>query len=148
MREDIRRFAKASCTLDGIYWYIAKKSGIKENLFWLLYALNDDEPHTQKQICEDWQFPKTTINTLIKECESAGYIKLEKVPGRKRELAIALTESGKAFAQKSLELIDEIEELAITEALERCAPTFIDDFVKFTAIFQRIAEEQINPERN
>lgn len=148
MRDNIRRFAKASCTLDGIYWYIAKKSGIKENLFWLLYALNDDEQHTQKQICEDWQFPKTTINTLIKECETVGYVKLERVPGKKRELAISLTEAGKKFADKSLKLIDEIEELAVTEALEKCAPSFIDDFVKFTEIFQKITEQQINLERN
>lgn len=148
MRENIRRFAKASCALDGIYWYIAKKSGIKENLFWLLYALDDDEQHTQKQICEDWQFPKTTINTLIKECEAAGYVELTPIPGKKRELAISLTEAGKVYARSALRLIDEIEDLAIAEALKQCAPTFIDDYVKFTAIFQEITDRHLNPERN
>lgn len=148
MKDKIRKFAKASCTLDGIYWYIAKKSGVKENLFWLLYALNDDEQHTQKQICEDWQFPKTTINTLIKECESEGYIKLERVSGKKRELAISLTETGKAYAKKCLKLIDEIESFAVSKALEECSPAFIDDFVKFTAIFQEITMQHLNSERD
>ena len=52
-----------------IYYRWGRKVGIKENLLALLYALSDGGHYTQKQICEEWLIPKTTINTLIKELE-------------------------------------------------------------------------------
>ena len=50
-------------------------------MLWLLSALNDGEGHTQKQICWDWGFPKTTVNTLIKELEKGGYLVRKRVRG-------------------------------------------------------------------
>ena len=72
--ESARRLAKAACALDGAYDRLAKRLGITGNLLWLLYILDDGAPHSQKQICEEWLFPKTTVNTLTKECQGAGYI--------------------------------------------------------------------------
>lgn len=127
-KSDIRRIGKAACALGGAYWNISKISGLKENLFWLLYVLDDDEFHTQKQICDDWLLPKTTINTLIKECEAAGYITLQAIPGRKRELQICLTDSGREYAKQALRHVYEIENEALSAALEKCSPAFIKDF--------------------
>lgn len=127
MRKQAIRIGKNLCAIDGIYWSIAKLSGLKENLFWLLYALNDDEVHTQKQICNDWLLPKTTINTLIKECEADGYITLQAIPGRKRELQICLTEKGSNFAKQTLKTVYKIERKAITAVLNKGTSSFITD---------------------
>ena len=80
--ESARRLAKAACALDRAYDHLSKKLGIKGNLLWLLYILDDGALHSQKQICEEWLFPKTTINTLIKECQRGGYITLHTIPGK------------------------------------------------------------------
>lgn len=72
--------------------------GLKENTLSLLYALDDGAPHTQKQICEEWLIPKTTINTVVKECVANGYVTL--APGEhSHEKLICLTERGKGYAQ-------------------------------------------------
>ena len=146
MKHEVRRLAKAACTLDGIYWYIAKGSGVKENLLWLLYALDDGESHTQKQICEDWLFPKTTINTLIKECQGLGYIDLRRIPGRGRELEICLTDTGRAYAERCLSMMYDIEDTALVEALKDCSPSFIADFERFVESFQAAMERRLGKE--
>lgn len=147
MCDPARRFGKAMCAIEGTYWSIAKMSGVKENLFWLLYALDDDELHTQKQICDDWMFPKTTVNTLVKECEAAGYITLQAIPGHKRELQICLTDSGKAFAGQILKPVYEIERKAMAEVLEMRSSAFVADFEFFDAALRSAFQNDKKSER-
>ena len=78
---------------------ISRKIGVKENTMILLYALDDGRPHTQKEICEEWLIPKTTLNTIVRECVKSGYLVLQ--PGS-REKEIRLTEQGKAYAASVL----------------------------------------------
>ena len=61
----IRRIMLSLNRIDEIYYRWGRKVGIKENLLALLYALSDGGHYTQKQICEEWLIPKTTIITLI-----------------------------------------------------------------------------------
>ena len=71
-------------------------------LLWVLYALNDGNPHTQIEISNDWELPKTTVNTVIKDIQKDGYVELVPIKGKRREMSIILTESGKAFADNVL----------------------------------------------
>lgn len=73
---EIRRFMLAINKIDGVYYYFAKKMGINENTLAVLYALDDGQPHSQKQICRQWLIPKTTISTIIKELIDIGYVNL------------------------------------------------------------------------
>ncbi len=123
--DSARRLAKAACALDGAYDRLSKKLGIKGNLLWLLYILDDGEAHSQKQICETWLFPKTTINTLIKECQRAGYVTLHTIPGKKRELHIQLTDSGRDYVRQKLQAFYQGEEAALQRTLETCPPEFV-----------------------
>lgn len=80
----------------------AKRFGVvSSNLFWLLYALNDNKPHTQLELSEHCGLPKTTINTIIKDLEKQGYIVL--VQGAdKRERIITYTSKGQEYANSVL----------------------------------------------
>ena len=75
--EMIRRIMLAVTRVDGAYYYFSKKLGMKENVLTLLYALDDGEQHSQKQICQDWLIPKTTLNTSVKELVKYGYVTLK-----------------------------------------------------------------------
>lgn len=66
-REAMRRIAIAINSMDAAYEMISRKIGVKENTMILLYALDDGRPHTQKEICEEWLIPKTTLNTIVRE---------------------------------------------------------------------------------
>lgn len=147
-RTDMKHFMRALCGIDGAYDLISKKVGLKSNLMWLLYVLDDGKFHSQKQICEDWLFPKTTINTLIKECEVAGYVTLRTIPGRKRELQVCLTEAGKNYAHHLLGFVYEAEEEALAETLRICPPAFITDFITFSENLIAAFEKRATPRKD
>lgn len=102
-------FGKLIYEIDGFYAEYAKEVGVKENLLWILYALNDGAEHSQKEICDSWDLPRTTVNTIVKEMEADGYIHLVQIKGEKRELNVKLSDSGKEYADhllKDLYLIE------------------------------------------
>lgn len=132
MREGIRTITKCVCAIDGAYVGLAKKRGVKSNLLWLLYILDDGKPHSQKQICEKWLFPKTTINTLIKECQSEGYVTLQAISGQRRELLIQLTEKGQAYVRHVLRPVYEAEEEVMHQLMPCCPPGFLSWLEQYT----------------
>lgn len=81
---EIRRLMLATNRIDGAYYLLSRKLGVKENILALLYALDDEKPHSQKRICEDWLFPKTTINTIVQELVQAGYVTLRREGSSRR----------------------------------------------------------------
>lgn len=102
-------FGKALYHVDSFYGEFAKKSNISSALLWVLYALNDGEAHTQIEISNDWELPKTTVNTVIKEIQQNGYVELVPIKGKRREMSIVLTQSGKKYADTLLSDLYKIE---------------------------------------
>ena len=95
-------FGRALYHVDSFYDEFAKQSNVSSSLLWILYALNDGNSHTQIEISNDWELPKTTVNTVIKDIQKEGYVELVPIKGKRREMSIVLTESGKAFADNVL----------------------------------------------
>lgn len=85
----VDRLYASSNRIDGLYYMAARALGISENMLSLLYALLDGRPRSQKQICEELLIPKTTLNTVTRECLAAGHISL----GEGKEKLIELTPS-------------------------------------------------------
>ena len=95
-------FGRALYHVDSFYDEFAKQSNVSSALLWVLYALNDGNSHTQIEISNDWELPKTTVNTVIKEIQQNGYVELIPIKGKRREMSIVLTESGKNYADRIL----------------------------------------------
>ncbi|MCQ2797222.1 MAG: MarR family winged helix-turn-helix transcriptional regulator [Bacilli bacterium] len=108
-------FGKILYKIDGLYAEYARSSGVKENLLWILYALNDGKLHSQKEICETWDLPRSTVNTIMKELESDGYVELTQIKGEKRELHVILTKRGLDYASNLLSGLYEIERKTYAE---------------------------------
>ena len=68
-RAYINRLWACTNIIDGLYYQCARTLGLKDNALALFYALADGQPHSQKQICEEWLIPKTTVNTVIRELQ-------------------------------------------------------------------------------
>ena len=126
----IRQIMISVNRIDGVYYQWARQTGLKENMLSLLYALSDGKSYTQKQICDQWLIPKTTINTVVKECVDKGYIVLWGEPHTK-EKAITLTGSGKRYTDSVLQSLKYIENKAYEKTLERYSPEFIAVFEEF-----------------
>lgn len=101
--------------LDAIYAKYAKKSQVAPTLLWILYALNDGNIHTQREICQDWDLPKSTVNTIIMVLKAKGYITLEPIKGQRREMTIEITPSGKSYAESLLTEVYSTEAKAFTK---------------------------------
>ena len=95
-------FGRAIYHVDSFYDEFAKQCNVSSALLWVLYALNDGNAHTQIEISNDWELPKTTVNTVIKEIQKNGYVDLVPIKGKRREMSIVLTEAGKKYADSVL----------------------------------------------
>ena len=124
----------------GVYYEIAKKMGIKENTLLLLDILSDQKQHSQKQICDDWHIPKTTLNTIIKECVKSGYIVLLPQSNSKEKL-ISLTESGQIFADK----VTHTMKKAVQRSMEKIQKEYSTDFIM---VFEKYVEYLENEYKN
>ena len=127
------RITNACNKMDGAYYFCGKKLGIKENTLTIIYALEDGQPHSQKQISEEWLLPKTTINTVIKECVQKGYLVLHQEAHTKEKM-VHLTEAGKIYAQDILSHL-RLAELAAFRAVKEKYP------VDFAEIFEEFARQ-------
>ena len=124
-------FGRALYHVDSFYDEFAKQSNVSSALLWVLYALNDGNSHTQIEISNDWELHKTTVNTVIKEIQQNGYVELIPIKGKRREMSIVLTESGKNYAdsilsdlyKKEAEVYKTLrsEEYEVVDLLERIA---------------------------
>ncbi|MFR3787640.1 MarR family winged helix-turn-helix transcriptional regulator [Agathobaculum desmolans] len=139
-REKVRRLMVSINRIDGIWYHLARRSGVKVNMLSLLFALDDGTPRTQKQICEEWIIPKTTINTIVKECVAAGYVRLLQ-NGHSREKLLYLTPEGQAYAQKALRLFYQVENAAMERTLQSCSPAFIEDIGRYAENLREEAEK-------
>ncbi len=95
MKQKARRLALALYNIDVVYLTNEKSKQLSDAELCLMYALDDGEPHSQKDISTQWLVPKTTINTITKRWEKEGLLIQTPIPGRRREMQIILTNAGK-----------------------------------------------------
>ena len=131
-----RRLIAATSAADGAYYRWAVQSGVTPHTLDLLYALDDGLPHSQKQICEEWAIPKTTINTVVKACQTAGYITLAPMPDQPRQRQLCLTPAGLAYARQTLEELYIMENQAMAAAAARFDPDFVAAMEFYCAQFR------------
>ena len=93
-KEFFYRLGKTLYKIDGFYTEFAKSGNVKPNLLWIMYALNDGKTHSQKEICDSWDLPRSTVNTIVKELESENIVELVQFEGEKRGLNVVRTDDG------------------------------------------------------
>ena len=144
LREKNRRLVAAVTMMDGAYYRWARSTGVTGQTLDLLYALDDGLPHSQKQICEAWGFPKTSVNTAVKACQAAGYVTLEAMPDQPRQRQICLTEAGRACAKEALGELCAAEDRAMEETVARYGPSFVEAAEFFFSRFREAIDENLS----
>lgn len=142
LEREISRLVTAINKIDGAYYFCARRMSLRENTLALLYALHDGQPHTQKQIVEDWLIPKTTINTAVRELKREGYLALTPLP-HSREKALVLTEAGREHFGGMLARLWAAEQEALCHTLAEYPPEFVDAFDHFAQRLCQTLEERI-----
>lgn len=136
--ENIRRLMLNVNRIDGIYYRLAKHTGIKENTLSLFYALSDGKAHSQKEICDKWLIPRSTINTIVRECIHNGYVHLQK-EAHTKEKNLYLTEQGKNYAKDLMNDLFTVERAAFSKTVEQFGEEFVQALTYFTDELERLA---------
>ncbi len=142
MQEAIERVTASLNKIDGLYYMGARKLNVKDSALSILYVLNDGKSHSQKQICEEWLIPKTTVNTIIREWQKEGIVVLSP-EGHGREKTICLTEKGREQAQQILAPIYRSERAAMERTVREFSPEFITALEHFCQYLQEEFERRI-----
>ena len=117
---------------DNIYRDVAKRLGLSECAFWILYVLRaDDTISTQSEICGAWYQSKQTVNSALKNLEANGYIELRCVKDR-RSKSISLTDKGINISQKTVDKVIKAEQEALSSLNAEEQEAFISLFHKYT----------------
>lgn len=130
-RQYVRDLMISINRIDGLWYRLARMSKRKVNTLSILLALDDGKARTQAQIAEEWIIPKTTINTIVKECLDQDYITFTKKASQKEKL-LTLTDKGKQYALESLQLFYLTENKAMTKTLSEFSPEFIKALNAYT----------------
>ena len=142
MKTKVRELEDAINNVDEGQYAYGKELDMKESELCLMYAMDDEKPHTQKQIHEQWMIPKTTLNTITKQWQKEGYIMMRPIPGKRRELEMHLTEKGKEYIQKRLDILYRAEEKAMEMTLKKYSDRFIEVVAYFGTCLKEVYEEQ------
>lgn len=140
-KELMRKYTISIIRVEELYSYYGMKKGITESEFCLLYALNPNYKLSQKEICEQWGIPRTTLNTITKKYEKKGYLNFEKKEGSKRELILSLSDSGQEFASEALKPIYKAERTTLTKFLEKYDESYLHALDDFSIFLKEAFEE-------
>jgi len=144
IRKKAKRLVLALYNIDDVYYASERKKRLSDAELCIMYALDDGKPHSQKEICEEWLVPKTTINTITKKWEAQGLLTLTPIAGKRREMQITLTEAGKTFAKDFMAFIYRAEDKALSRTLEKYPDTFIEALEYFGTSLKEAFEEDTN----
>lgn len=141
MRERAKRITRAVFNMDKAY-SLQKKSRVLEAELCLMYALDDGQPHSQKEISDKWLLPRTTMNTITKRWEREGFLTLIPIRGKRREMQIVLTDAGKQHAKNVLAVVYRAEDRALAKTLERYPDQFIEALEYFMVCLKEAFKEE------
>ncbi len=118
---------------DELYRDLAKRCGLSDAAFWILYVLRaDSDGITQSEICAALYLPKQTVNSALKKMEFDGVIELTQ-QNNARSKSISLTEKGLALAERTVDRVIAAEEAAFSAMSE-------EERARMLALFRRYTD--------
>ncbi|MDO5755286.1 MAG: MarR family winged helix-turn-helix transcriptional regulator [Tissierellia bacterium] len=116
MNQELSKFNQLVKKQGEIYHLWAKKAGLTDTKFWILYELwISKRPLIQHSFCEKWCYSKQTVNTAITSLEEDGMLSLGFAPGSRKQKEVLLTEKGMDFCTTwMMPLVKAEEEILMT----------------------------------
>ena len=131
----------------GLYERFENMLGVNSFLYKVLHALAISDLHTQKDIAQNYEMPKQTINNIILSLQKQGFIEVQTSPTDKREKLIALTPSGKIYAQDFIAQYTDFEQKIYEKIGAQKLQKLIEIFSDFEVAFYEVLSEAQSTQR-
>lgn len=119
MNEELSKWNRLTKKQDEIYHQCAKKAGLADAQFWVLYALCEAKKALcQNTFCENWCYSKQTVCTAVASLEESGLVQLTFAEGSRKQKDLHLTEKGEEFCDRYVRVVQNAEE----KVLESLSP--------------------------
>lgn len=123
---------------DHIYTRYAASMDISMTSLCVLYSIYTSQtPCTQKTLCDDWDMPKQTINSCLKQLERGGYVQMEFGEGNRKNKQIRFTAQGEALADRAVAPLIHAENAAMQALDEKEQELFLELNRKRNALLQK-----------
>ncbi len=142
MRAIARRLNRSLYNIDEAYFLSFNKKRVSRAELCVMYALDDGQLHSQKEISEEWLVPKTSVNTIVKRWEKEGFLTMVAIPGKRREMQIMLTDKGREYAKGFLAFVYEAEEKALKQTIAKYSEEFVEAIEYFGHSIKCAFEEE------
>lgn len=113
---------------EGIYQAVIQKAGMSEIPYRILYAVCEgQESWSQIDICREWNYPKTSVNSAISKLVKQGYVTQtadKTSPGNRK--IIELTDMGRRFCEQWVEPVIEADLQAFATLTEEERNLYIE----------------------
>lgn len=143
MRATARRLILALYNIDEAYYLNESKKKLSDAELCVMYALDDGKPHSQREISREWLVPKTSVNTIVKRWEKEGFLTMTQIPGKRREMQILLTDSGRTYAKSFLGFLYRAEDTALKKTIDKYSDEFIEVLEFFGSSLKQAFEEEV-----
>lgn len=123
----------------GLYERFENMLGVNGFLYKVLHALAISDLHAQKDIAQSYEMPKQTINNIILSLQKQGFVEVQTSPTDKREKLIALTPSGKIYAQDFIAKYTDFEQ----KVYEKLGAQKLQKLIEIFSDYERAFSEML-----
>ena len=143
VRIRVNRMYDTVAAIDSLYERYAAINDIGYLDMLLFYEiLEDDEPYTQKRMCDVLEISKTTLNAVVKRWIQKEYIELVPSKLSGREKWIRLTDAGAGFAHRLIDPLFKMEEKAVKQVTDEEIETMESIVAKYADSLERQIEKK------
>ena len=143
LSEDVELYYHFWFRLNDLYATWAKNHGFTANTLYVLAVIDTaQEDCTLRSICDKLLLPKQTVHAILQKLEEQGILERSAAAADKRIKILRLTKKGRAYTQKHLNPLYQIEE----EALLKMGAAQKAAFHEHTQLFLEKLEESFTEE--
>ncbi|SCY07026.1 MarR family winged helix-turn-helix transcriptional regulator [Basfia succiniciproducens] len=120
-----------------IYMKYARKMGLAENEYVVLYSVYHHQGCSQKDIVADWELPKQTVSFVCKQLVERGWLAFVPDPNDKRGKLMNLTADGFAVIAPIIEAQTAAEQQSAVEFGEEKLATLVQDLIRLNKVLSK-----------
>lgn len=140
--QQIHKSNKLYYKILGLYVRFEHLKGINNSVYKVLHALSISDLHRQKDIMQNYEMPKQTINNVVISLQKHGFVEVKLNKNDKREKILNLTQKGMEYVNDFL-----AEYMAFEKKVyQKLGARKLNKLIEIYADFERAFNEVLNDE--